>query len=118
LTSVFGFLAELGFFGVDLFAALAGAFTGVLDLAEVDFAAAFAGFFSAVLAALVGFLVLAAGDLLAGAFFCFPSTVLSPALGLASFESLELAVSLPFLVGFSFDYDGFFLASFSSLAFF
>jgi len=119
LTSVFGFLAELGFFGVDLFAALAGVadFTGVLDLAVVDFAAAFAGFFSAVLAALVGFLVLAAGDLLAGAFFCFPSTVLS-ALGLASFESLELAVSLPFLVGFSFDYDGFFLASFSSLAFF
>jgi hypothetical protein len=117
LTSVFGFLAELGFFGVDLFAALAGAFTGVLDLAEVDFAAAFAGFFSAVLAALVGFLVLAAGDLLAGAFFCFPRTVFS-ALGLASFESLELAVSLPFLVGFSFDYDGFFLASFSSLAFF
>ena len=119
MTSVFGFLAEVGFLGVDLVSALAGVFDfyGVLDLAAAGFAGALAVFFSAVLAAFAGFLSLAAGDLLAGGFFCLPNTVLS-AFALPSFESLALAVSLAFLVGFSFDYDVFFFASLSSLAFF
>ena len=122
LTSVFGFLAEVGFLGVDLVSALAGVldFTGVLDLAAAGFAGALAGFFSAVLATFAGFLLLAAGDLLAGGFFCLPNRVLSaltPSF-FYDFGSLALAVSLAFLVGFSFDYDGFFFASFSSLAFF
>ena len=113
LTSVFGFLAEVGFLGVDLLAA--AFFTGVLDLAAAGFAGALTVFFSAVLATFTDFLAGAAVALPAGGFFCLPNTVLS-AFGLASFESLP--VSLTFLVGFSFDYDGFFLASFSSLAFF
>ena len=119
LTSVLGFLAELGFLGADFLSALDGALAliGVLDLPEDDFAGAFAGVFSAVLAPFTGFLAGAAGDLLVGGFFCLPNSFES-AFGLASFESLELEVSLTFLVGFSFDYDGFFLASFSSLAFF
>lgn len=105
---------------MDYFAGLAGALslTGVLDFAGDGLAAVFAGFLSEVFCTFAGCFLAEAGDLLVfGGFFCLPNSFAS-AFGLASFESLAEAVSLTFLVGFSFDYDGFFLASFSSLAFF
>lgn len=121
MASVFGVFFALAFLGVAYFAVLAGALslTGVFDFADDGLAAAFAGFLSEVFYAFTGVCFLAeAGDLLVfGGFFCLPNSFAS-AFGLASFESLPEAVFLTSLVGFSLDYDGFFLASFSSLAFF